>query len=151
MNVRRRSPLKMQTLEDYIQLLESPMSVDVEWVESLQSMLEYAPYCASARLLLLRALFLNRNKEEWTNELQRSLLYAPLDVSVYFLLRSAMADIGIKGNEQRDKVQSIKSNDDNKTMSYFDLLDKMALTAKKTGISFEELTKRYIETSKYIG
>ena len=139
-------------LEDYIQLLEDPMSADEEAIAPLRAMLSYAPYCASAQLLLLRALYSAGQRKETNIQLQKALLYAPPEVSVYFLLREQSRPNTAKRNDR--KQTSVKSGDSiqdrQHSLSYFEMIEKMTATAKRTGISMEELTKRLIETRKYV-
>ena len=135
----------MLTLDDYIQLLEDPTSIDESAIQPLRDMLTYAPYCSSARLMLLRALFSNGRRRECAAELQRTVLYAPMDVSVYFLLREPVSKVAV--TTSRDVQRESREH----SLSYFDMLDKIAATAKRTGLSFEELTQRYISTRKYTG
>ena len=142
-------------LEDYIQLLEYPMSADEEAIEPLRAMLSYAPYCASAQLLLLRALYNGGYKREATQQLQKALLYAPPEVSVYFLLKEQghTKTTGTAQKQAQDssaKTQKATQEQGQHSLSYFEMIEKMTATAKRTGISFEELTKRYIETRKYV-
>lgn len=146
-------------LEDYIQLLEDPMSADEEAIEPLHDMLSYAPFCASAQLLLLRALYAEGQKKNIATQLQKALLYAPQDVSVYFLLRdnsrntagynSTQDERQRATDEGQETKRETRNNKGEHSLSYFDMLEKLTATAKRTGLSFEELTKRYIETRKY--
>lgn len=127
------------TLEDYTQLLESPTMVDASHIEPLRDLLRYAPYCASARLLLLKALY-DAGDPSYTDEMERTMLAVPPQTSLYFLLhpkkvkRSAAA--------RRPKSEA--------TLSYFDMLQKMQQVADNAGLSFDEIAKRYIATREYI-
>lgn len=127
------------TLEEYTQLLESPNTIDAEAIQPLQDLLHYAPYCVSARLLLLKALYDNDQRDEAAKAMQRTILSAPQEVSVYFLL-----------NPKRIKRRlETKKRVGQKDMTYFELIDKLQDVSKKTGVSFEELAQRYLEARQY--
>lgn len=132
----------MFTLDDYIQLLEEPMQVDEEAIDALRSMLGYAPYCASARLLLLRALYKSGKRGEMNRQLKRALLSAPPEVSVYFLLRETKSLKDLKPKDDKPKGE--------KSLSYFEFIDRMTATAKKTGLGFDELARRYMQMRDYL-
>lgn len=126
------------SLEEYISLLESPASVDPSQIDDLRALLQYAPYCASARLLLLKALY-DSGSSDYQAELERAMLAVPPQTSVYFLLnpkkvkRSKRAFRGSGGAAQ----------------SYFEMIEHMQSVAQQSGLTFEEITRRYIETSQY--
>lgn len=126
-------------LEEYIQLLESPTSVDASQVDDLRAMLSYAPYCASARLLLLKALY-DAGDPAYQDEMERAMLALPPQTSVYFLLNPRK----IKRSQQAYKRYS-----DGATQTYFEMLEKMHEVADQSGVSFEEITRRYIESRQY--
>lgn len=126
------------TLDEYLQLLESPAIADASNVQSLRDMLHYAPYCASAQLLLLKALYSSGNKD-YTKELERSILAAPPESSVYFLLNPKK--VVRKTIQKRPTLTS--------DPTYFELVERMQDVAKRTGVSFEELAKRYLEARQY--
>lgn len=128
------------TLEEYIQLLESPASVEASHIEALEDMLRYAPYCASAQLLLLKAIY-SAGDRRYTKHMERGILVAPPESSVYFLLNPKK--IIRKNNKSRRQTFSSDP-------TYFELLEHMQDVAKRKGLSFEELAQRYLDARKYM-
>ena len=129
------------TLDEYTQLLESPTSVDSSHVGALRDLLRYAPYCASARLLLLKALYDNaEDNATYQQELERAMLAVPPQTSVYLLLNPRK----IKRSQRAYKRYS-----DGASQSYFEMIEKMQEVAAQNGLSFEEITSRYIATREY--
>lgn len=120
-------------LDEYISLLESPLSTDAEAIDSLQSLLHYAPYCASARLLLLKAYF-SSNDLRYPDEIERALLHASAQQSVYFLLHP-------RKHKTRNGRKSNKGKDNN----YFEMVQHMEELSQRTGTSFQELARRFKE------
>lgn len=135
------------TLDDYITLLESPQSVEEEDLQPLRDLLGYAPYCVSARLLLLKGLYDNGHRKEASQQMQRAILSAPQEVSVYFLLNPKK----IKRHEEMKRSVTTSANKvkGEHDLTYFELIDRMQAVAKKTGITFEELAKRYLDARQY--
>lgn len=125
-------------LEEYISLLESPASVDASHIEDLRALLRYAPYCASARLLLLKALY-DSGSSDYQSELERAMLAVPPQTSVYFLLNPK------KVKRSKRSYRGAGSA----AQSYFEMIEHMQSVAEQSGLSFEEITKRYIETREY--
>lgn len=126
-------------LEEYISLLESPASVDASHINDLRALLNYAPYCASARLLLLKALY-DSGSSDYQAELERAMLAVPPQTSVYFLLNP-------KKVKRSSTVRRPKSE---ASISYFDMLQKMQEVADTAGLSFDEIVQRYISTREYV-
>jgi len=126
-------------LEEYIQLLESPTSVDMSMVDDLRAMLTYAPFCASARMLILKALY-DAGDPAFNREIDRAVLATPPQSSVYFLLNPRKIKRTPKPAEKKPDGQP----------TYFEMLDKMHEVAEKTGLSFEEITRRYIESNRLL-
>ena len=114
------------TKEDYIDLLQSPDSVAAEDIEALQALLGYAPYCTSARMLLLKALHRTRDVS-FQAELPKTVMFARNPEQVYYLLypekvtRKAMQNQG----------------------DYFAFVNKMQQEADKQGASFSELAEKF--------
>lgn len=127
-------------LEEYTALLESPLSVEKEDLPALQNLLKYAPYCVSARLLLLKGLFEHDQQVEANRQLQRAILAAPPEVSVYFLLNPKKIKRPKTANTPKGEIM----------LSYFELIDRMQEVSQKTGVSFEELAQRYLEARQYM-
>lgn len=121
------------TLEDYISLLESPLSVDAADIADLRALLSYAPYCASARLLLLKAMS-RANDLNYPNEVERTLLYAENNQAVYRLLHPRIR----KAIETASKERAQDGN-------YFEMVAHMEDVAQRTGTSFAELARRFRE------
>lgn len=128
------------TLEEYIQLLESPSEVDTTHIEALQDLLRYAPYCASAQLLLLKAIYSSGDRK-YMKQLERSMLVAPPESSVYFLLNPKK----VVRKPTKNRRQSFSSDP-----TYFELLEHMQDVAKRKGLTFEELAQRYLDARKYV-
>lgn len=120
------------TLEDYISLLESPLSVDTPDIQDLRALLGYAPYCASARLLLLKALS-KAHDISYPNEVERTLLYADSNQSVYQLIYPRDA--------RTATTETSRHSDGN----YFDMVEHMEEVAQRTGTTFAELARRFKE------
>lgn len=132
------------TLDEYTQLLEAPLSVEADQIQPLQDLLAYAPYCVSAQLLLLKALYDSGQKKAATACMPRAILAAPQEVSVYFLLNPKK--VRAKVESKRAVTQRVVGE---KEMSYFELIDRMQKVAQKNGITFEELAKRHLEARQY--
>lgn len=124
------------TLDDFTALLEAPTSVDAGQISALRNMLRYAPYCAPARLLLIKALY-DADDPTYADEMEKGILVAPPEVSVYFLLNP---------KKIKRKPQPIKKPE---APSYFDMLEHMQRVAQQSGLPFEELTRRYMEIRQY--
>lgn len=120
------------TLEDYISLLESPLSADAADIADLRALLGYAPYCASARLLLLKAMS-KANDLNYPNEVERTLLYAESNQAVYHLLHPR-----IRPTAEPPKERAKDGN-------YFEMVAHMEDVAQRTGTSFAELARRFRE------
>lgn len=150
-------------LDEYTQLLEAPLSVDADAIQPLRDLLSYAPYCVSARLLLLKALYDNGQRPEAIRTMPRAILSAPQEVSVYFLLNpkkikrsSALYKVAKEAEVAEEATATTKASRKaqdkfvgEREMSYFELIDRMHQVAEKTGISFEELAKRYLEARQF--
>ncbi|MCQ2335036.1 MAG: hypothetical protein MJZ89_04245 [Paludibacteraceae bacterium] len=130
-------------LDEYTQLLESPSLVEETQVQDLQALLQRAPYCASARLLLLKALF-ESNDPRFADIMDECMLMTPPEVSVYFLLQPKKTKAATK--KRNDKPTDAHGEH---SISYFEMVERMQQVANKTGLTFEELTKRYLETRQY--
>lgn len=129
-------------LEEYTQLLESPTSVDASQAEALRDLLKYAPYCASARLLLLKAQY-DEQKEGHpvsARDFDRAMLAVPPQTSIYLFLHPRK----IKRSQR-----AYKRYGESHTQSYFDMIEKMQEVAEQNGLSFDEIRKRYISLREY--
>lgn len=116
--------------EEFIELLECPDSVDEDMIQSLRQMLNYAPYCAPARLLLLKALYNSRNCL-FSTLLPMTLLYVDNQDELLNLL----------------KPSSLQHNcyyDDD----YFSLIRQLEDMSRRTGESFEELARKFQEARR---
>ena len=114
------------TLDDYISLLESPETVDTQDIADLRALLGYAPYCASARMLLLKALHKSHDTA-FAACLPQSALYAGDRRELYFLLHP----------KQVIRNASMAGND------YFSLVERLEQMSRTTGESFEGLARRF--------
>ncbi len=114
------------TKEDYIELLQSPNSVMGEDIEALRSLLSYAPYCASAKMLLLKALH-RTNDVTWQAELPQTVMYARCPEDVYYLLYP-----------EKVTRKALQASGD-----YFSFVSKMQQEAEKQGTSFSELVEKF--------
>lgn len=115
------------TLEDYLNLLQSPTEVAAEDIADLQAMLSYAPYCASARILLLKAIHQSHDTN-FSASLAKTVLFAHNSEEVYFLLYPKAI------------VRQLHTGDD-----YFTLMDRLQEMSQQTGESFESLAKKLQE------
>lgn len=110
------------TLEDYLILLESPETVDTSHIADLNALLQYAPYCSSAHILLLKALY-KTHDTNFSARLSLTLLHAHNSREVYFLLhpRAVVRQVHTTGND------------------WFSLVTRFESMSRKTGESFEQL------------
>lgn len=116
------------TLEDYITLLESPETVDSSDIADLRALLCYAPYCASARMLLLKALH-KTHDTDYTAQLPCCAAYARDNRELYFLLHP----------------KRIVRNSRTAGNDYFGLMAQLESMSRATGESFSELARRFKE------
>ena len=114
------------TKEDYIELLQSPDSVMGEDIEALRALLTYAPYSASARILLLKALH-RTNDIMWKTELPKTVMYARRPEDVYYIL-----------SPEKVTRKALQSSGD-----YFTFVSKMQQEADRQGTSFSELAEKF--------
>lgn len=114
------------TKEDYIELLQSPDSVMGEDIEALRALLTYAPYSASARMLLLKALH-RTNDIMWKTELPKTMMYARRPEDVYYILYP-----------EKVTRKALQSSGD-----YFTFVSKMQQEADRQGTSFSELAEKF--------
>ena len=114
------------TKEDYIDLLQSPDSVMGEDIEALRALLTYAPYSASARMLLLKALH-RTNDIMWKTELPKTVMYARRPEDVYYIL-----------SPEKVTRKALQSSGD-----YFAFVSKMQQEADRQGTSFSELAEKF--------
>ncbi|MBR1785687.1 MAG: hypothetical protein IJ756_00780 [Paludibacteraceae bacterium] len=114
------------TKEDYIELLQSPDSVMGEDIEALRALLTYAPYSASARILLLKALH-RTNDIMWKTELPKTVMYARRPEDVYYILYP-----------EKVTRKALQSSGD-----YFTFVSKMQQEADRQGTSFSELAEKF--------
>lgn len=114
------------TKEDYIELLQSPDSVMGEDIEALRALLTYAPYSASARMLLLKALH-RTNDIMWKTELPKTVMYARRPEDVYYILYP-----------EKVTRKALQSSGD-----YFTFVSKMQQEADRQGTSFSELAEKF--------
>lgn len=114
------------TIEEYLLLLESPETVDESAIEDLQSLLQYAPYCSSARMLLLKA-YHRSHDTNYATQLPRTALYAQSNEQLYFLL-----------HPKKIIRQMNASSDD-----YFSFIQQLQEKAERTGMSFQELALKF--------
>jgi|GEM_PF-2720342 len=114
------------TKEDYIELLQSPDSVMGEDIEALRALLTYAPYSASARMLLLKALH-RTNDIMWKTELPKTVMYARRPENVYYILYP-----------EKVTRKALQSSGD-----YFTFVSKMQQEADRQGTSFSELAEKF--------
>ena len=101
-----------------------------------------APYCASARLLLLKAQY---DEQKAGNPLSaqdfdRAMLAVPPQTSIYLFLHP---------RKIRRSQRAYKRYGESHTQSYFDMIEKMQEVAEQNGLSFEEIRKRYISLREY--
>lgn len=129
-------------LEEYTQLLEAPTSVDASQAGALRDLLQYAPYCASARLLLLKAQYDEQKDGNPINaqDFDRAMLAIPPQTSIYLFLHPRK----IKRSQR-----AYKRYGESHTQSYFDMIEKMKEVAEQKGLSFDEIRKRYISLREY--
>lgn len=116
--------------EEFIDLLESPDSVDEEMIQPLRQMLNYAPYCSAARLLLLKALYNSRNCL-FSTLLPMTLMYVDNQEDVLNLLKPVMPQVNCDYGDD-----------------YFSLIRQLEDMSKRTGESFEELARKFQEARK---
>lgn len=110
-------------LEEYIYLLENPETVDETHIGDLKAMLQYAPYCAPTRLLLLKALY-KTNDISYGAELPKTAMYASSPRALYFLLNG----------QERKAIRRTNNNGD-----YFAMMDTLEKTGRSTNQSLQEL------------
>lgn len=110
------------TLEDYLILLESPETVDASQIADLEALLQYAPYCASAQILLLKALH-KTHDTDFSHRLPLGILHAPSNKDVYFLLHP------------KTIMRQVRAGGDD----YFSLVSRLESMSRQTGESFEQL------------
>ncbi len=114
------------TIEEYLGLLESPEMVDESAIDDLRALLGYAPYCSSARILLLKALYRSHNTN-YSAELPKTVLYAHSNEQLYFLLHP----------KEVIRQAGSYSND------YFSFIEQLEAKAAQTGESFESLALKF--------
>ncbi len=114
------------TLEEYLSLLESPETVDEGAIDDLQALLRYAPYCSSARILLLKAFHRSHNTN-YNAELPKTVLYAHSNEQLYFLLhpKEVIRQVGGTGSD------------------YFSFIEQLQAKAEQTGESFHDLALKF--------
>ena len=129
-------------LEEYTQLLESPTSVDASQAGALRDLLQYAPYCASARLLLLKAQYDEHQdgKPVSAHDFDRAMLAVPPQTLLYLYLHPRKIN-----RSQR----AYKRFGEGSTQSYFDMIEKMQEVADQNGLTFDEIRKRYMLIREY--
>ena len=129
-------------LEEYTQLLEAPTSVDASQADALRDLLQYAPYCASARLLLLKAQYDEQKDGNplSAQDFDRAMLAVPPQTSIYLFLHP---------RKIRRSQRAYKRYGESHTQSYFDMIEKMQEVAEQNGLSFDEIRKRYISLREY--
>lgn len=110
------------TLEDYLILLESPETADASHIPDLEAMLQYAPYCSSAQILLLKALHRSHDTN-FAARLPLAVLHAHSNQEVYFLL-----------HPKTILRQARATGDD-----WFSLVARLETMSRQTGESFEQL------------
>ena len=114
-------------LQEYIQLLQSPENVSRENVADFDALLSYAPYCQTARLLKLKALY-QSNDIRYEFVLQQSLLFAPAR-RIYFLLHPRPVEVA--------KAET--------SANYFDWLATMERVSEQKGVTLQQLAEQLKE------
>ncbi len=116
------------TIEEYLSLLESPETVDESAIDDLRALLGYAPYCSSARMLLLKALHRSHNTN-YSAELPKTVLYAHSNEQLYFLLHP------------KEVIRQVNSYSND----YFSFIEQLEAKAAQTGESFHSLALKFQE------
>lgn len=116
------------TIEDYLLLLESPETVDESAIDDLKAMLQYAPYCSSAQILLLKAMHRSHDTN-YATQLPRATLYAHSNEQLYFLLHP------------KEIIRQANSA----YGDYFSFIRQLQAKADETGQSFHDLALKFQE------
>ncbi len=118
-------------LEDYISLLESPDSVSADDIADLQALISYAPYCQSANLLLLKALY-KAHDTSYEAFLPKAVCYATSPREAWRLLHP----------KEITRKATMAQGD------YFAFVNQLETIAEQTGQTFLELAKRFQESRR---
>ncbi len=118
-------------LEDYISLLESPDSVSADDIADLQALVSYAPYCQSANLLLLKALY-KAHDTSYEAFLPKAVCYATSPREAWRLLHP----------KEITRKATMAQGD------YFAFVNQLETIAEQTGQTFLELAKRFQESRR---
>lgn len=116
------------SIDDLMYLLQNPQELTDAHTTELREALEYAPYCASLRILYLRALYLANNLH-YPHECKKTVLFAESPAALASVVLTEKTEKKTTKREERH------------TGSYFDWVDQIE-KGESTVTSLTELAAR---------
>ncbi len=118
-------------LEQYIELVKNPSMVGAEHILELREILDTMPYCATTRMLLLKAMH-QCGDVNYESTLARTVVYAPSPRALYYYILL----------KQKPQRRAQGGGD------YFEMMDTLEKVGEETNQSLQELAAKLKQARK---
>ena len=120
------------TIDEYISLLRQPSLAGARHVQDLERMVHDMPYCSTAHILLLCALY-HAGDVRFGTQLSRSVVYAPSARILYNALNSTSS------SSASNNTTHISSG------NYFDMMNRLEEISKSEDVTLQDLVRRLFQ------